>query len=273
MTRDGRVCSTFARHTPGPLASTHTYRTAANGRVQMAQPSVHGTTARLDLDVLSPYPTHMGSKLCRTILGSRSRASAPMIVLAGLLGCTPMFVPAGSKVTMVVESPNNRGTGTDSSGTTNEHAAGKAATIARADGCRDSGASTGLAHSSHIAQSPAGEQDIRVWRDELRALEERSVLVRERLAALQSPSAPAGSGSGSDASRIAKVEAILRVGVRPGLPPGTVYVNHGPALGKTPMSISVRPGKHFVRVVWPNGGDSTRQVHVRRGDTNILKFE
>jgi serine/threonine-protein kinase len=64
--------------------------------------------------------------------------------------------------------------------------------------------------------------------------------------------------------------ATLKIGVAPGNPPATVYVDGKKQSKKTPVFVKVAPGKHTVKWVW-GGKSSTQRVSVGDGESKLLK--
>ena len=64
--------------------------------------------------------------------------------------------------------------------------------------------------------------------------------------------------------------ATLKIGVAPGNPPATVYVDGKKQSKKTPVFVKVAPGKHTVKWVW-GGKSSTQRVSVGDGESKLVK--
>ncbi len=69
----------------------------------------------------------------------------------------------------------------------------------------------------------------------------------------------------------AKKSATLRVGTKAGVPSGKVYVD-GKLVGRTPvLNIHVRPGMHRVKVVFDDGSEWKKTVHMAERETRSVR--
>ena len=63
----------------------------------------------------------------------------------------------------------------------------------------------------------------------------------------------------------------LKIGVAPGNPPATVYVDNKKQSKKTPVFVKVTPGSHRVKWKWGDGKTSQQSVRVKDGESKLLK--
>jgi len=64
--------------------------------------------------------------------------------------------------------------------------------------------------------------------------------------------------------------AELKIGVAPGNPPATVYVD-GKKAGRAPVFVKVSPGSHTVKWKWDDGKSDTQKVKVADKESKLLK--
>jgi len=90
---------------------------------------------------------------------------------------------------------------------------------------------------------------------------------------------PAGTSGPTKTKKAAKKKgggaakpktAELKIGVAPGNPPATVYVD-GRKQGRAPVFVKVSPGSHTVKWKWDDGKTDTQKVSVGDKESKLLK--